>query len=65
MEVSFFKNNLKKNLDLSCKMDLDCVDCFGFIAGIYKTGLDILGHSRKWKIPFYSQINTVYKYTSE
>ena len=61
---SFFFQNNPKDLDPSCKMDLDLRDCLGrvkigFIAKFHRTDLVILSHSIWTKPPSYSRINTV------
>ena len=63
MGVFSFQNN-PKDLDPSCKMDLDLWDCLGMgktgiIARFHRTDLVIWSHSRGTKPPSYSRINTV------
>ena len=58
-----FLNN-PKDLDPSCKMDLDLWDCLGrvkigIIAKFHRTDLVICSHSIGTKPPTYSRINTV------
>ena len=55
-----FQNN-PKDLDLSCKTDLDCLGRvkIGIIAKFHKTDLVISSHSIGTKPPSYSRINTV------
>ena len=53
-----FRDRLK-DLDLSCKMNLDVLDCFGrenthFVAELYKMQLHICGNFREDKIPSYN-----------
>ena len=59
-----FQNN-PKDLDPSCKTDLDLWDCLGrvklgIIEKFHRTNLVIWSHSRGTKPPSYSRINTVY-----
>ena len=63
-ELFSFQNN-PKDLDPSCKMDLDLWDCLGrekigIIAKFHRTDLVICSHSIGTKPPSYSQINMVY-----
>ena len=62
--VFSFQNN-SKDLDPSCKMDLDLWDCLGMgkigiIARFHRTDLVICSHSRGTKPLSYSRINTVH-----
>ena len=64
MGVFSFQNN-PKDLDPSCKMDLDLWDCLGMgkigiIARFHRTDIVIWSHFRGTKPLSYSRINTVY-----
>ena len=64
-KTSFFPfQNNPKNLDLSSKMDVDLLDCFGkvklvIIAKFQRTDLVICSHSGEGKTPSYSGINMI------